>query len=76
MHKLIHVHVEGPGFFEEEYYELPAHWDSLTREQQDDLCTNMAVDIQNNIASCGGSVKEVSDEKLSRLRRDRLVNEY
>lgn len=73
MHKLIYLHVEGPGFFEEEYYQLPPEWDSWTEEQRTQYCTNSAVDMQNNVAPCGGEAIEVSDERYAELERDRRV---
>lgn len=75
MTRLIHAHVEGPGFFEEQYFTLPTEWDTWTEDQQESYCVETAVTMQNEIAPCGGNVIEVSDKQLAEIKRDHNITD-
>lgn len=75
MTELIRVTVEGPGFFEEQYHALPPGWEDWDADRRERYCVEVAVELQNEVAPCGGSVVEVDDQRLARIQRDDLLIE-
>lgn len=52
--------VEHPGGIDEEWCTVPrTEWDAMTQQKRNDLCVEVAVGHQNNVAPCGA--QDVSD---------------
>lgn len=56
MTKVIRVSVECPTQTVTSYFTLPDDWDDMSENQQDKFLQELAVEEQNNVASCGAQV--------------------
>lgn len=58
----LYLTVEHPGGLDEDYVCVPrAEWDAMTTDEQNNYAAECAVDHQNNVAPCGGSVVDESE---------------
>jgi hypothetical protein len=55
---MVEIYDHDPG---DEYYDLPAGWDDMTPEQQDDELVGIALEALNAAAGAGAMVVEVDE---------------